>query len=142
MATDSSLLMWLDEAKERKIYVVDDFSLDVVGHGDVSRRHGKIFDIYHVPNISANSLYVSQLTQIGNIVDFFPDRFYVGDLKKSKSIVTDELLDSKDNLYTFCDTNIEKEITNNLDIGYTSISSIQYQFLPSNPHRGKIKLKI
>jgi len=31
MDKDASLFMWLDEAKERKIHVVDDFSLDVVG---------------------------------------------------------------------------------------------------------------
>jgi hypothetical protein len=31
MAKDASLFMWLDEAKERKIYVDDDFALDVVG---------------------------------------------------------------------------------------------------------------
>jgi hypothetical protein len=42
MAKDASLFTWLDEAKERKIYVVDDFSLDVVGQGDVTCRHGKI----------------------------------------------------------------------------------------------------
>jgi hypothetical protein len=36
MAKDASLFTWLDEAKERKIYVVDDFSLDVAGQGDVT----------------------------------------------------------------------------------------------------------
>jgi len=39
MAKDASLFTWLDEAKVRKIYLVDDFSLDVVGHGDVTYRH-------------------------------------------------------------------------------------------------------
>jgi hypothetical protein len=34
MDKDASLFTWLDEAKERKIYVVDDFSLEVVGQGD------------------------------------------------------------------------------------------------------------
>jgi hypothetical protein len=74
MAKDASLFTWLDEAKERKIYVVDDFSLDVVGQGDVTCRHGKIVDIYHVPNLSANLLFVSQLTQKGKIVEFWPDQ--------------------------------------------------------------------
>jgi hypothetical protein len=36
MAKDASLFTSLNEAKERKIYVVDDFSLDIVGQGDVS----------------------------------------------------------------------------------------------------------
>jgi hypothetical protein len=31
MDKDASLFTWLDEAKERKIYVADDFSLDFVG---------------------------------------------------------------------------------------------------------------
>jgi hypothetical protein len=36
MDKDASLFMWFDEDKDRKIYVVDDFSLDVVVQGDVS----------------------------------------------------------------------------------------------------------
>jgi hypothetical protein len=55
----SSLFTWLDEAKERKIYVDDDFSLDVVGEGDVACRNGKIVNIYHVSNLNANLLCVS-----------------------------------------------------------------------------------
>jgi hypothetical protein len=42
MDKDSSLFMWLDEAKESKIYVFYDFSLNFVGRGDVTYRHGKI----------------------------------------------------------------------------------------------------
>jgi hypothetical protein len=64
--------MWLDEDKERKIHVADDFSLDVASHGDVTHRHRKIVNVYHVPNISANLLYVSQLTQTSKIMEFFP----------------------------------------------------------------------
>jgi hypothetical protein len=86
-----------------KIYVVDDFTLDIVGHGDVPCRHGKIVDIYHVPNLSENLLLVSQLTQTSNIVEFWPDRFFVKDLKNDRSIVTEGFLDSKDGLYKFCD---------------------------------------
>jgi len=62
MDKDASFFTWLVEAEERKIYVADDFSLDVVGQGDVTYRHGNIVNIYHVPNISANMLYISQLT--------------------------------------------------------------------------------
>jgi hypothetical protein len=36
MDKDASLFTWLDEAKERKIYVANDFSLDVSSHGDVT----------------------------------------------------------------------------------------------------------
>jgi len=62
MSKDVSFFMWFDEAKERKIYVVDDFSLDVVGHGDVTYWRGKIVDVYHVKNISANLLSIVHLT--------------------------------------------------------------------------------
>jgi hypothetical protein len=62
MDKDASLFTSLNEAKERKIYVVDDFSLNIVGQGDVSCRHGRIVNVYHVPNLSAN-MFVSQLTQ-------------------------------------------------------------------------------
>jgi hypothetical protein len=36
MARDVFLFMFLDESVERKIYVVVDFSLDILGQGDVS----------------------------------------------------------------------------------------------------------
>ena len=63
MAKDSSLFTSLDEAKERKIYVVDDFSLDIIGQGDVSCRHGRIFNVYYVLNPNANIFSISQLIQ-------------------------------------------------------------------------------
>jgi hypothetical protein len=62
MAKDVSFLSFLDKAIERKIYIVDDFSLHIVGHGDVPYRHGIIFNGYHVPNMSANMFSISQLT--------------------------------------------------------------------------------
>jgi hypothetical protein len=43
MDKDYSLFMSLDEAKEKKIYVADDFFLDIAGKGDVTYRHGRIF---------------------------------------------------------------------------------------------------
>jgi hypothetical protein len=36
MAKDASLFIWLDESKERKIEVDDDFSLDVAHEGDLN----------------------------------------------------------------------------------------------------------
>jgi hypothetical protein len=35
MAKNASFSVSLDKATEKKIYVFDDFSLDIVGHGDV-----------------------------------------------------------------------------------------------------------
>jgi hypothetical protein len=90
---------------ESKIYFANDFSLDVVGQGDVSCQHEKIVDIYHVPNLNANLLFVSQLTQTGEIVEFWLDRFYVSDLNKGKLIVVGGLLDPMDSFYKFRDSN-------------------------------------
>jgi hypothetical protein len=57
-----------------------------------------------VPNLSANLLFVSFLTQTCNIVECLLDQFYVHDLKNDKLIFTEGILDPKDNLYKFCDT--------------------------------------
>jgi hypothetical protein len=103
MDKDASLFMWLDEAKGRKIYVVDDFSLGVVDQGDVSFIHWNIVEVYHVLNISANMLFISQITQTCNILKFWPDRFDVHDLKKGKSIVVGGLLDSMEISHKVCD---------------------------------------
>ena len=39
MAKDASLLSSLDTTIEKKIYVVYDFALDIVGHGDIDCQH-------------------------------------------------------------------------------------------------------
>ena len=62
MAKDASLFSSLEMATKKKIFVVDDFSLDIVGRGDIPCRHGWIVDIYYVPSLSANLLSVSQPT--------------------------------------------------------------------------------
>jgi len=73
--------MSLDKDVERNIYVADDFARDIVGHGDVPYRHRNIVDIYHVPNLSANLLSVSQPTQTCKIVEFRIDQFFFQDMK-------------------------------------------------------------
>jgi hypothetical protein len=60
-------------------------------------------DVYHVPNLSSNMLFVTQLTQMHKIMEFWLDQFYVRDLKKGKSIVVDRILNPADNLYKLCD---------------------------------------
>jgi hypothetical protein len=58
MVKDASLFTSLDKDVEKNIYVSDDFSLDIVGHGDVPCQHVRIFDIYHVSNINETLLSV------------------------------------------------------------------------------------
>jgi catalase len=62
MVKDASLFTSMNDTEERKICVDDDFSLDIVGQGDVTYRHGKFFYVYHVTNPSPNLLFFSQLT--------------------------------------------------------------------------------
>jgi hypothetical protein len=104
MGNDASLFMRLNKVEESKIYIANDFVLDVAGWGDVSCRHGKTVDIYDVPNISENLLFVSQLTHTRKILKIWLDQFYVCELKNGKSIVASELLETMTNLYKFCDS--------------------------------------
>ena len=69
MAKDASMFFSLDTAAKKKIYVANDFSLDISGHGDVSYRCGWIVDVFHVLIFSVNMFSVSQLTQTSKIVD-------------------------------------------------------------------------
>jgi hypothetical protein len=48
MIEDDLLFMPLEEAKERKIYVVDDFSIDIFSQDDVTHRQGIIVNVYHM----------------------------------------------------------------------------------------------
>jgi len=104
MDKDASLFTSLDDFVERNIYIVDDFSIDIVGKGDVSCRHGRIVDVYQVPNLNVNLLLVSQLTKTCNIVEFWLDCYFFRDLKKGCSIVIGGFLDLKDIFYKFCNT--------------------------------------
>jgi hypothetical protein len=54
MVKDASLFTYLDEAMERMLYVANNFSLNIVCHDDVSYWNEKIFDICHLPKLSAN----------------------------------------------------------------------------------------
>ena len=59
MAKDGSLFSSFDNGIENHIFVVDDFALNITGHGDISYRCGQIIDVFHVPSLSANLLLVS-----------------------------------------------------------------------------------
>lgn len=99
MVKDASLLSSLDTAVKKKIYVVGDFSLDIVGHGDIPCRRGHIADVYHVPSLSVLSVY--QLAQTSKIVYFLSDQFLVKDLNNDRLITTKGFLHAKDKLYKF-----------------------------------------
>ena len=103
MAKDDSLFSSLDTTIEKKIYVVDGFSLGIVGHGDFACEHGRIIKVYHVPSLSMNMLFVSQLEQARKIIELWHDGFLIEYLKKDRSIVAKRVLNSKDRLYKVCD---------------------------------------
>ena len=96
MAKHDSLSSSLDATIEKKIYVDDDFALDIDGHGDISYRHCHIVNVYHVPSLSENLLSISQLTQIGNIFKFWYNHFFVKYMNKDELIATEGVLGSKD----------------------------------------------
>jgi hypothetical protein len=77
MEKDTSLFSSLNMATKNNIFVVDYFSLDVTRYGDIPCRLGWIVNVYHVPSLSESMLRVSQLTQVGKIVEFCSNRFFV-----------------------------------------------------------------
>lgn len=111
MDKDVSLLSLLDSTTKKKIYVVGDFGIDIVGYGDVTCWRGWIADVFHVPCLNKNLLLVSQLTQTGKIVEFWLDHIFIKDMKKNKSIVIDRVLDFKDRLYKFHNLPLESRST-------------------------------
>ena len=73
----------------------DDSTLNIVDHGDIACRCGRILDVFHVPSLSTNLFLVSQLTQTGKIVEFCPDLFFIKNLK-DRLIIAGRPLDPKD----------------------------------------------
>ena len=67
MENDASLLFSLDATIKNKIYVANDFFVEIVGDGENPCQG----DVYCVPSLSANLLLVSQLKQTGKIVKIF-----------------------------------------------------------------------
>jgi hypothetical protein len=69
MANDASLLSSLNEAKEEKIFVVDDYAVTISGSGSVV-----INGVYHILQLSANLLFIPQITEIGKKVEIWPNK--------------------------------------------------------------------
>ena len=62
MVEDDSLFSSLDTSIEINIYVVYDFALDTISHGDVTFQRGQVINVFHVPSLRVNVLLISQLT--------------------------------------------------------------------------------
>lgn len=62
MVKNASLFTSLNSSLENKIYVVDDFGLDIIGPGNVASRWSQIVDVFHGPYLSVNLLSISQFT--------------------------------------------------------------------------------
>lgn len=95
MDKDPSLFSSLNSTLEKKIFVANNFALDIVDHGDVTCQYGCLVNMFHVPNISDNLLLISQLTQTRKIFKLWSDRFFIKNLK-DRSIIAYGLLKPKD----------------------------------------------
>lgn len=80
MAKDASVYYSLHKAKELNIFDVDDYALAIVGGSSGDFDNGVISDVYHVPQLSANSLFVPQITQTSKKVEFWPNNFVLKDI--------------------------------------------------------------
>ena len=81
MENNVSLFSSLSGAPKKNIYVADDYSLTVIGRGNVEFKHGHISNVYHVPRLCANLLLVVQLKNTRNFVECWSYCFNVKDLR-------------------------------------------------------------
>jgi hypothetical protein len=77
--------------------------LSVVGFGIVQIDNGHCNDVLCVPSISCNLILVYQITHSdeGNIIEFSPHQFVIGDLKDHKHVLTTGIIDDINKLYKF-----------------------------------------
>ena len=61
------------------MFVSNDYCLTIVGFGKIKCQYSMIIDMYRVLSLSANLLFVPQLTQVGKKVEFWPNPFVVKD---------------------------------------------------------------
>jgi hypothetical protein len=58
----ASLFSSLSQATTKEIFVANDYALTIVGCGKNECQNSVIIDVYHVPSLSVNLLFVPQLT--------------------------------------------------------------------------------
>ena len=80
MVKDDSPFSSLNGDIEEEIYVVDDYTLTIIGNGYVECQHGHIFDVYHVRSMITTLLSVSQLMKTQKYFKFWLDFFILKDL--------------------------------------------------------------
>jgi hypothetical protein len=59
--------------------------------------------VYHVATLSANLLFVPQLTEFGKKVEFLHDMFAMKNMNDNLVVVVEGILDPKDKPHKFCD---------------------------------------
>ena len=52
------------------IHTVDNSTMHVNHVGNISTSHLTLFDVFHVPKLSLNLIFISPLTELGLNVDF------------------------------------------------------------------------
>jgi hypothetical protein len=103
MAKEKNIFSTLNECNTKKIFVVDDRSLSVVGSGTIQVDNGHFNDVLCVPRISCNLLSIYQITHSGEgkTVEFSPHQVVIKDLKSPKHVLATGIVDDITRLYKF-----------------------------------------
>jgi hypothetical protein len=103
MDKDKTIFYSLNECNNNKIFVCDDRSLSVVGHGIVQVDNGHFDDVVCVPSLPCNLLSVYQITHLGEgkTIEFSSHQVVIKDLKVPKNLLTTRIDDDITRLYKF-----------------------------------------
>lgn len=60
IAKDACLFSSLNKTTKEEIFVVDGYSLTIIGCGRIECQNGVITSVYHVPSLSVNLMFIAQ----------------------------------------------------------------------------------
>jgi hypothetical protein len=103
MSKEKSIFSTLNECNTKKIFVVGNRSLNVVGSGIVQVDNGHFNYVLCVPSLSCNLLSVYQITHLGEgkTAEFSPHQVVIKDLKDPQHILATGIVDDITRLYKF-----------------------------------------
>ena len=66
MVASKESFSYLDPSGGPRIHMVDDSQIPTVGKGSIKFEHGMFKNVLYVPSLTANFLYVYQMTHVGS----------------------------------------------------------------------------